>query len=114
MSEDDKVIKWFLSTLPQRWQKDIKGKTIREWYETLDKCQRIDGYSLKQVKEILEWVRNDDFWSNNFFSISKLRKRNKDGIKYIDFLEEKMRQDFAMPTNGSNKSAFDRELENLL
>ena len=34
-------------------------------------------------------VRSDDFWKNNFLTILKLRKKNKDGLKYINLFEAK-------------------------
>ena len=31
----------------------------------------------------------DDFWSQNFYSILKLRQKNKQGVKYVDVFFEK-------------------------
>ncbi len=60
-----------------------------KWLDTLEKLQRLDGYSLRLIYYIVKKVRNDQFWSNNFYSIMKLRATNKDGIKYIDLFKEK-------------------------
>lgn len=73
----------FSTNLPKRlWPKN--GAKER-WLNTLDKCIRIDGYTFEQVKEIIETYRSDSFWQTNFLSPAKLRQRNKDGIKYIDY-----------------------------
>jgi hypothetical protein len=59
------------------------------WLDCIDKLERLDGYSPRKVYYIASKVRNDEFWKNNFLSILKLRKKNKDGIKYINLFEAK-------------------------
>ena len=59
------------------------------WLDCIDKLERLDGYSPRKVYYIVSKVRNDEFWKNNFLSILKLRKKNKDGIKYINLFEAK-------------------------
>ena len=49
----------------------------------------LDGYDVRPVYYIVKKVREDDFWRDNFFSIHKLRDKNKNGIKYIDYFAEK-------------------------
>ena len=55
----------------------------------IDKLERIDGYDPRQVYYIVKKARDDDFWKDNFYSISKLRKKNKEGILYIDYFAER-------------------------
>jgi hypothetical protein len=38
----------------------------------------------------VKWARKDDFWKANFMSLTKLRKKNKDDIKYMVMLKAKM------------------------
>ena len=59
------------------------------WLDCIDKLERLDGYSPRKVYYIASKVRNDDFWKNNFLTILKLRKKNKDGLKYINLFEAK-------------------------
>ena len=73
-------------------------KQIYDWHDTLDKCIRIDGYSADRVREIVKRMRMDDFWRTNFMSIMKLRQTNKQGVKYIDFFDARLK--------GSTRPAF--------
>lgn len=59
------------------------------WLDCIDKLERLDGYSPRKVYYISQKVRSDDFWKNNFLTILKLRKKNKDGLKYINLFEAK-------------------------
>ena len=59
------------------------------WLDCIDKLERLDGYSPRKVYYISQKVRSDDFWKNNFLTILKLRKKNKDGLKYINIFEAK-------------------------
>ena len=59
------------------------------WLDCIDKLERLDGYSPRKVYYIVQKVRSDDFWKNNFLTILKLRKKNKDGLKYINLFEAK-------------------------
>ena len=65
-------------------------KELNTWKDCLDKLDRIEGYDPRQVYYIVNKVRNDEFWRKNFFSLLKLRKKNKEGIKYIHLFHEKM------------------------
>ena len=61
----------------------------KSWLDCIDKLERLDGYSPRKVYYIVQKVRSDDFWKNNFLTILKLRKKNKDGLKYINLFEAK-------------------------
>ena len=61
------------------------------WFETIEKLQKKENYSLLEIKKIIKHFRNDQFWSGNFLSLKKLRQRNKEEILYIDFFAENMK-----------------------
>lgn len=71
-------------------------------YETIEKLHRIDGIPLEHIPNIVKWARGSEFWSKNFLSITKLRKKNKDGIKYIIVFNEQLKTD----NNGQQASNF--------
>jgi hypothetical protein len=73
-------------------------KQVLDWHDTLDKCIRIDGYSADRIQDIVKRMRMDDFWRTNFMSIMKLRQTNKQGVKYIDFFDARLK--------GSMRPAF--------
>lgn len=85
------------------FDEDCRPKTEKakqEWYDTLDKLIRIDGYSPKHIHDVIKRTRMDDFWRTNFLSILKLRKKNKDGIPYFTVFEKKLNHE----TIGRNNS----------
>jgi uncharacterized protein YdaU (DUF1376 family) len=82
------------------FDEDCRPKTEKaknEWYDTLDKLIRIDGYSPEHIHDVIKRARMDDFWRQNFLSILKLRKKNKDGIPYFTVFEKKL-------NNGTKKT----------
>jgi len=70
---------------------DVYRKEIRD-------LMSIDNKSPDEIVKVIKWARNDDFWKSNFMSITKLRKRNKEKVKYYDVFNEKRK------SNGSNKT----------
>jgi hypothetical protein len=52
--------------------------------KTFDELIRIDKYNSEQIKESIQKARSQQFWDSNFLSPVKLRKKDKDGVKYID------------------------------
>lgn len=61
----------------------------QKWLDCLDKLDRLDGYNPRKVYYIVQRVRSDEFWKDNFYSLLKLRKKNRDGLKYINVFEAK-------------------------
>ncbi|MBC8527188.1 MAG: hypothetical protein H8D22_10145, partial [Candidatus Cloacimonetes bacterium] len=48
------------------------------------------GYDRKTILDAMKRAMDDDFWRNNFYTISKLNTKNKHGIYFIDvFLDIK-------------------------
>lgn len=77
-----------LNFFPPQLHPNEKQKT--KWQDVLDKLNRIDGIPFETIEEIVKWAREDIFWSSNFLSLLKLRKTNKDGVKYIIVFNEGM------------------------
>ena len=50
-------------------------KVESDWLGTIEKLSRIDGIPLNTVIEIVKKTREDDFWSGNFLTLQKLRKK---------------------------------------
>ena len=75
------------------FDEDCRPKTekqIQDWYDTLDKLIRIDGHSPEHIHDVIKRARMDDFWRQNFLSVLKLRKKNKEGITYFTVFEKKL------------------------
>lgn len=88
----------FLDFFPE----DLQPKTesqIEDWADCLKKLIEIDHYTEMDIGEIVYWAREDSFWSSQFMSFLKLRKKNKDGVKYIDYFKHQMNS-----KNGNKRS----------
>lgn len=79
------------------------NKQIDNWLETIDKLNRIDGLNFQDIHHLVERVRKDDFWSKNFLSITKLRKKNKEDIPYWKVFYNKFKD------SNNTKSSIDYE-----
>ena len=55
-----------------------------KWIKCLDQCIRLDNFSLKDIYKICKHTRENEFWSNNFLTLLKLRNNDKNGIKFIN------------------------------
>jgi len=89
-------VKHFTNKCSHYFPAHLLPKTEKQgetWLETIDKLHRIDGVPYEHIVEIVKWAREDEFWSSNFLSLTKLRKKNKDGIKYIVVFSEKMKSE---------------------
>ena len=63
-------------------------KTENDWIDCLDKLIRIDGKTCEEIESVIIKTRADDFWRQNFLSVLKLRKRNKEGILYFTVFQQ--------------------------
>ncbi len=78
---------WFRSIAPGKVKFD-RDKWAVVWYHLRQTDRRTDKEELFRA---IQWARGDPFWSTNFQSPLKLRKRNDDGMMYIDVFIEKMK-----------------------
>lgn len=51
-----------------------KRPDINKWCEELDKIHRLDGHSLEEIEQMIEWSHQDNFWKKNIRSPESLRK----------------------------------------
>jgi hypothetical protein len=50
-------------------------KQFEVWCESMDKLHRIDKMSWDDIKTIVDFSQNDQFWQSNILSTSKLREK---------------------------------------
>lgn len=70
----------------------LKPQTERlsnEWKSCVDKLLRIDKIPADTLILIVRCAREDSFWSKNFNSVLKLRRKNKDKIPYVVYFYDK-------------------------
>ena len=83
------LYKKIITLFPENYRP--KNKTQQNnWIDALDKLNRLDNLSLNTILEIINWGRADEFWSQQFRSIVKLRRTDKDGIPFHVIFKEKM------------------------
>jgi len=70
------------------------------------------GYDRNKILKAMEKAINDDFWRDNFYSISKLNRKNKYDIYFIDvFLDMKIKQTKVQKSKNALKEWFDEQEE---
>jgi hypothetical protein len=70
--------------------KHLHPKNEKTWIDTIEKLNRIDGVPFLEIERIVKATREDSFWSQNFLSMTKLRKK-KDEVYYIVIFGEKFK-----------------------
>ncbi len=54
---------------------DFKKPVFNKWAEHIDKIIRLDNRTPDQIRSVIIWCQEDDFWQSNILSTSKLRKQ---------------------------------------
>lgn len=68
----------------------------QQFADMFEKMVRIDKMSIGKIKTMIVWVtshrdlKTDFSWANQFMSPLKMRKRNRDGIRFTDMWESAM------------------------
>lgn len=74
-----------------------KEPQIQSWCKDMDKLIRLDKAEPKEIKKIIDWVVQDNFWCKNVLSPASLRKHYtrfyKEVIDRGKSLEEKIATD---------------------
>ena len=75
---------WF-ATLLEETESSLKPAQADKlaWGKEFDKIIRLEAIKEDQLKHICRWARNDPFWRTNFYSPAKLRKKSRDGVKFL-------------------------------
>ena len=71
------------------------GKIGTRWHQAMDRLVRIDGYTPDQVRQVIDWSQQNEFWQGNILSASKLREKF-DQLKHRMFTERN-----SPPTTGN-------------
>ena len=93
-------------------------KQLQSWCIEMDKLIRIDHAKPDDIKKVINWVVEDDFWSSNILSVIKLRKHysrcykkaiyeespyDNDIIEIVDYLNKKIGTDYQPTTELTRK-----------
>jgi len=113
----DYVVDYFFSFLNERESERFENQR-NTFLDIADKLIRIDKYKVEEIKQAVSFGKTDDFWSGQFQSFTKLRKKNKEDIYYIEvFLGKIIAQDIKpkkkslKPSNNPQELIFKFETE---
>lgn len=101
-SDDSPYIK-----LAERLYKHLKSRNPEHkepnwqtWADDFRKAHKLDGRSIKNLAEVIDWSQNNDFWQNNIMSAQKVRKQ-------YDKLKLQMNTNRNRTTGGYDTSEYD-------
>lgn len=86
-------------------------KSLDKWMDCIRLLTEADGFTTEQIEFVVKKYTQDDFWSGNFQSLLKLRKKNKDGIQYMVYFKNQILKE---KDNGNSKGDQLREVMELL
>ena len=79
---------WFRVLLPA--DRNVSKTDLENWATTYDELIRIDERSDGDIRRVCKWAREDSFWKLNFLSPTKLRQKDRAGVKYFEVFKIKM------------------------
>ena len=65
---------------------------LDHWADAIRKLREIEKLSSTEIQGIWQWAQDDEFWSQQIRTPIKLRKRNRDGIKYYEVIQTRQRE----------------------
>lgn len=83
----------------------LHPKENTSWLDTIEKLNRIESIPFESIESIVKKTRNDDFWSANFLSLTKLRKKNKDGVMWVIVFNEKIKSNEKTGNTSNGRTA---------
>ena len=84
-------------------------KQSDNWKDTIDKLNRIEKIPFENILDIVRKTREDPFWSKNFLSLTKLRKKDSDGVLYCVKFNEQIKSNAKNKRNNSSQQAVSDE-----
>lgn len=82
-------------------RKPTVGKT---WMQAIDRLIRIDEYTPDNIRQVIDWCQQDEFWQGNILSAGKLRKQ-------FDQLKHRMFQENNRTAQPQHLTASQRRLQ---
>lgn len=82
-------------------RKPTVGKT---WMQAIDRLIRIDEYTPDNIRQVIDWCQQDEFWQANILSAGKLRKQ-------FDQLKNRMFQENSRKPQTQHMTADQRRLQ---
>jgi len=71
----------------------IEKAEYAKWTNPIRLLIENDKYNINEIREVFTFLKDDNFWKQQIQSTAKLRKKDKEGIKYFDKLLIKSRDE---------------------
>jgi hypothetical protein len=82
------------------------SKVVIDGAKTLNQLMTIEKESLENIRQVLHFAVNDNFWKDNLISLSSLRTKSKDGnLKYFTIKNRMEREN----TNQAGQSNYQQQ-----
>lgn len=65
----------YLFTKVKENNSKAREPNFQNWADDIRKLVEIDGNTVEEVKEVIDWCQSDSFWKNNVMSANKLRNQ---------------------------------------
>lgn len=105
----DKVAKYrplvheLLAYFPKETQPAFASTEEDKWADTLRLLIEHDGHTAVDIRLVVQWATQHDFWGINFLSLRKLRQKDKNGTYFINRFKIEMTHEHTK----TNKSGAD-------
>ena len=106
--EIEKTFETIVDLFPKK-TRPSSSSAKNKWKSEIKKLNEIDKLTFFDVVSITKWAREDSFWSTNFLSFLKLRKKNKEDVPYFVIFAENMKS----KTSNQNQQEPDKKLKML-
>ncbi len=73
--QDIETARYMLKLIETKFFTMTRQPDLEKWAEDIRKLREIDHHSGEEIAELFTWAHNDEFWSTNIRSPSKLRKQ---------------------------------------
>lgn len=74
-SEEDMVLSKLLFQYVKKLDPKAKEPNFEYWANAVRLMREVDKRNYDEIKEVIIWCQNDDFWKGNILSTTKLRKQ---------------------------------------
>ena len=93
----------------------IENAEYKSWVDPIRLLMENDKRTIDEIREVFSFLKDDDFWKEQIRSTSKLRKKNKEEIKYFEVLLIKSRNEQRKQhTAESQKSGVSENYKNSI
>jgi hypothetical protein len=96
-SKENEVIDSIINFFDMDIIQDLTEDDQKKWLAEIRYLNQNDGYSYEDIKNVIIWARQNDFWSSNFLTLYEVSKKKGGVSKFQTMLKQYKRKN---PDNG--------------